>query len=159
MRRAATKRGSRGPVKALTTEEAQAFVRVAAETEAAAWPALALMMLAGLRAGEAFAVTADRLDLRAGRLVVDRQLTQFGGLRVTKAGESRTVELAPQLMELLGGLAAGPARERVVGLDGAPLGATKPPGPYLVHRRCRSVRPGCRRCRSTAGPSTPCGER
>ena len=111
-RGAAAKRGSRGPVKALTTSEAQAFLRVAAETEAAAWPAIALMALAGLRAGEAFAVTADRLDFRAGRLVVDRQLTRFGGLHTTKAGEGRTVELAPQLVELLEAGPRGSSRER-----------------------------------------------
>jgi integrase len=133
LRRGATaKRNGRGPAKALTTNEAQAFLRVAAETEAAAWPALALMALAGLRAGEAFAVTADRLDLRAGRLVVDRQLTQFGGRRATKAGESRTVELAPQLVDVLAALSGGSTSERVVGLDGAALGDARPRGPYLM---------------------------
>jgi integrase len=130
----ASKRGGRGLVKALTTEQAKVFMRVATETEHASWPAFALMTLAGLRAGEAFAVTADRLDLRGARLVVDRQLTQFGDLRVPKEGESRTVELAPQLVELLEALTCRPSGDRVVRLDGAPLAVAegKPRGPYLV---------------------------
>ena len=61
LRRGAARGRRRGQrVKALTTSQAQAFLRVAEETEPESWPALALMMLAGLRAGEALAVTADR---------------------------------------------------------------------------------------------------
>lgn len=132
LRRGATSKRKGGRViKAFTTEEARAFARVAAATEPAAWPALALMMLAGLRAGEAFAVTADRVDVRAGRLLVDRQLAQFGGLRPTKNGEARAVELAPQLAVVLEELTRRPVGSRVVRLDGGALGEGRR-GPYLV---------------------------
>jgi hypothetical protein len=105
---------------------------MAEKAEGAAWPrrlaALALMTLAGLRAGKAFAVTADRLDTRAGRLLVDRHLTEFGGLGMTMAGESRTVGLVPQLVTLLRDLSHGKAAERVVRLDGEALSPARSPG-------------------------------
>lgn len=121
---ASGKRGQR--VKALTTGEAQSFVRAAEQTEPVAWPALALMLLAGLRAGEASAVRADRLDRSASRLLVDRQLTQFGGLRAaTKTGEPRSVERAPQLLELLERVAGADDAARVVTIEGGALDAPR----------------------------------
>jgi len=124
-----------GPVKALTAAEARRLVEVAPGCVPRAWPALALMLFGGLRAGEAFAVTADRVDLAGRRLLVDRQLAQFGGLRPTKTGEGRRVELSAPLAAVLRSAieaARQPSSERVVRLDGGALGASAPTGPYLA---------------------------
>jgi integrase len=130
--RAAAKRASgKRLVKALTTEQAQTFLPVAEKTEAGSWPALALMTLAGLRAGEALALTQERLDLRGGRLLVDQQLTQYGGLVPPKGGEAGWVQLAPQLLEICQALLRSRSAGRVVTLEGAVLGA-RAPGPFLL---------------------------
>ncbi len=127
----AAKRSVGKRVKALTTDQAIAFLATAKSTEPGSYPALALMTLAGLRAGEALAVTAERIDLKAGALLVDQQLTQFAGLCPPKGGEAGPVQLAPQLVEILKGLTAARASGRVVGLDRAELGAAAA-GPFLL---------------------------
>ncbi len=136
LRRGSSSR-ARGRVKALTAEEARRLAAIAPDVVPEAWPKLALMMLAGLRAGEALAVTADRLDLAGGRLLVDQQLTQWGGLRRTKDGEERSVELSRPLVEILRGALeryAAPPRDKVVRLDGggALCAAAAARSPFLL---------------------------
>lgn len=137
LRRGAASRVKGRRVKALMPEQARQLAAAAPGLIPDAWPRLALMMLAGLRPGEALAVTADRLDLAGRRLLVDQQLTQFGGLRPVKDGEGRSVELSRALVEVLRvaleRYAAAP-REKVVRLDGAPAaaGGGAERGPFVL---------------------------
>jgi integrase len=88
-------------VRALDAAQAGAFRRAARETEPRTFPYLMTLMLAGLRPGEGLAVTKDRLDLTNGKLLVDRQIAQPGGVKVTKTGDERTVDLSADLVNIL----------------------------------------------------------
>jgi len=89
-------------VKALTADQASAFL-AAAETNAPEhYRYFCTLMLAGLRPGEGLALTADKLNFRDRSILVDCQIGQHGGLKSTKTGQERTVDLSRQLAAILG---------------------------------------------------------
>src|SRR5262245_13740857 len=85
----------------MTENQAAAFLIAAEQRAPAHYPYFATLMLAGLRPGEGLGVTEDRIDLRRRALLVDRQIGQHGGLKTTKTGEERAVDLSAHLAVLL----------------------------------------------------------
>jgi integrase len=131
----ASRRRARDDAKAFTAEEAQRFAKIAETTEPEAWPALATMMLAGLRAGEALAVTEAKLGLGVKVLVVDEQLQHNVGLKAPKDDSAREVDLSAALVEILQAHLARPATARVVGIGNRPLAAgSGERGPFIFAR-------------------------
>jgi integrase len=124
--------GAEAPEESLAfeTDEATRFLEAARKYEPAYFPALATMMLTGLRVGEALAVTADRIDLARRTLRVDRQI---GG--TPKDNEARTVDLAAGVVPILQAaiLRRTQKAPRVVNLSGDPIGPEAPAGPWLFH--------------------------
>src|SRR6266545_4685818 len=89
-------------VKALDPRQAAAFLASAEQHARDHFPYFCTLMLSGLRSSEGLAVTADRIDLRGRTLLVDRQIGQHGGLKATKTGEERSVDLSAHLAGALG---------------------------------------------------------
>ena len=98
-------RHQKGEAKEWQLADMQAFLRACQEDATPLAHMLALMLLTGLRPGEALGLRWDDLDLRAGALTVRRSITWAGstwhvGGPKTRAGE-RTVALPSLAVQLL----------------------------------------------------------
>ena len=102
--RGAKKTAEQTKAKALDARQAAAFLTAAEKHALNHYPYFCTLMLSGLRPSEGLAVTADRIDLRGRSLLVDRQVGQHGGLKSTKTGEERSVDLSAHLAYVLGAL-------------------------------------------------------
>jgi len=125
-------------VKALDPRQAAAFLASAEQHARDHFPYFCTLMLSGLRSSEGLAVTADRIDLRGRTLLVDRQIGQHGGLKATKTGEERSVDLSAHLAEVLGAMIEArkaPTLGKVVPITGAtpPGDDTRSLGPWLFY--------------------------
>jgi integrase len=76
-------------------------------------------MLSGVRPGEALALTAEKISVLDRSLKVDGQIGQHGGLKATKTGESRTVDVSSKLLAILTSLFH--------------VGGERPAGPWLFY--------------------------
>jgi integrase len=125
-------------VKALTPEQAGAFLAAAQAHAPGDYPFFATLLLAGLRAGEALALTSDKIDLRGRSMLIDAQIGQHGGLKSTKTGDARQVELSGHLAGLLGtvikGKRASTAKVVPIAVLEAPATSEeRPAGPWLFY--------------------------
>jgi integrase len=106
-------------VPAFDADQAGRFLAAAQQHSPEHYPAFATMMLAGLRVGEALAVTPERIDIAKRTLRVDAQV---GG--TLKDDEPRTVDLAAPLVSILAALVEtrsnGSTRPKVVTIAGSP---------------------------------------
>ncbi len=105
MSRVPRPRHQKGEAKEWQLADMQAFLRACQEDATPLAHMLALMLLTGLRPGEALGLRWDDLDLRAGALTVRRSITWAGstwhvGGPKTRAGE-RTVALPSLAVQLL----------------------------------------------------------
>jgi len=101
-------RGERREARGWTLEEMRRFLAVALEDGRPLASMLALMLLTGLRPGEAMGLRWEDVDLKAATLAVKRSVTWAGsawhmGQPKTKAGE-RTIALPSLAVSLLEGL-------------------------------------------------------
>ena len=62
---------------------------------------VATCLYTGLRNGELYALTWDRVNLEQRQIVVDRSWCSKGGFKCTKSGDDRIIEIAPNLLPLL----------------------------------------------------------
>jgi integrase len=94
-----------------------------------------MLMLAGLRPAEGFAVRNEKIDFASGTLLVDGQIGQQGGFKVTKTGDERTVDLSKTLISILRGRGEQKtSSSKVVAITGTPLDAeAMKPGPWLFY--------------------------
>jgi integrase len=125
-------------VKAFDSEQARRFLTSARDHEPAHYPYFCTLMWSGLRPGEGFALTADKIDLRQLSLLVDAQVGQHGGLKTTKDAEARTVDVSARLagvLEQAMKAGKGAAAPKVVSISGAPQMADegRPLGPWLFY--------------------------
>jgi integrase len=125
-------------VKALTPEQAGAFLAAAREHAPDHYPFFATLLLAGLRPGEALALAPDKIDQRGRSMLIDAQIGQHGGLKTTKTGDSRQVELSAHLAGLLETVirrrSAGTAKVvPIAGRDAPVPSEERPPGPWLFY--------------------------
>ena len=119
-------------VKALDAAQAARFLASAKATTPRHYPYFATLLLAGLRPGEGLGVTTDKIDLRAGSLLVAAQVGQHGGLKTTKTGEARSVDLSAPLVAILREAIDARPKPRVVSLAGEALDGASEVGPFLL---------------------------
>jgi integrase len=126
-------------VKAMTSEEASAFLKVALPLAPDDYPYFCTLMLAGLRPGEGLAVTTESINRRARTMLVSSQIGQHGGLKTTKTGEGRTVDLSRHLAAILADVTAtraanGTSDAKVVSISGDAIQHGKRAlGPWLFY--------------------------
>jgi integrase len=65
------------------------------------YPHYAVALYTGLRSGEMYALTWDKVDLNSRQILVDSSWSNKDGLKSTKSGNDRMVEIAPTLLPLL----------------------------------------------------------
>jgi integrase len=124
-------------VKALDAGQAQRFLASAKEHAPDHYPYFATLMWAGLRPGEGMALTAEKIDVRGRAVLVHAQIGQHGGLKATKTGEERKVDVSARLGDVLA--QATTARKaatapKVVSISGeAREGGARSVGPWLFY--------------------------
>lgn len=132
----AKKKHSEVEVKALDLGQAAAVLESARVHEPRHYPYLATLLLAGLRPSEGLAVTADRIDFTRRTLRVDRQLALHdGGVKSTKTGKARFVDLSKPLVAILRDAATSKtATTKVVSISGEPPSSEQTPNaPWLSY--------------------------
>lgn len=60
-----------------------------------------MALYTGMRNGELYAVTWDKVNLDQRRILVDSSWNNKDGFKDTKSGDDRIVEIAPELLEIL----------------------------------------------------------
>jgi integrase len=121
-------------VKAMTDEQGRAFLAAAEDHSKEHHPYFCTLMLAGLRPGEGLALTPEKINLRGHSILVDSQIGQHGGLKTTKTGEERKVDLSRRLAAVLTPVrSTRPAIEtKVVSIAGN-VESERPLGPWLFY--------------------------
>jgi integrase len=125
-------------VKALTPGQAGAFLAAAQTHAPDDYPFFATLLLAGLRTGEALALTTDKIDLRGRTMLINAQIGQHGGLKSTKTGDARQVELSRHLASLLANVMKGrrtsTAKVVPIAAQESPAGSdARAAGPWLFY--------------------------
>jgi integrase len=65
------------------------------------YPHVAVALYTGMRNGEIYALTWDKVDLNERKILVDCSWNSTDGLKSTKTGDDRIVEIAPPLLVIL----------------------------------------------------------
>ena len=84
--------------KFLTEPQVKMFLAKAKEFDSPWYYHWLLAVYTGLRNGELYALTWDKVDLDRRVLTVDQSWTKQGGFKSTKSGDDRIVEIAPALL-------------------------------------------------------------
>jgi len=87
-------------IKALDRLQLRRFLDTAAASEPEYYPLFFTLARAGLRLGEAFALTWEHLDFESRQIRVDQGVSA-GSLSTTKSGRSRDVDMSAQLRDVL----------------------------------------------------------
>ncbi|MES2767846.1 MAG: site-specific integrase, partial [Bdellovibrionota bacterium] len=77
------------------------LLRKAQELEWDWYPHYAIALYAGLRSGEAYALTWDKVNLEQRQILVDSSWNSRNGFKSTKSGDDRVIEIAKPLLPLL----------------------------------------------------------
>jgi integrase len=85
----------------LTLEQVKVFLTQAKIMESEWYPIWAMALYTGMRNGELYALTWDKVNLDQRRILVDSSWNKEDGLKDTKSGDDRIVEIAPELLEIL----------------------------------------------------------
>lgn len=137
---------ARRRVNALTREEEAVFVSAASQVPM--WPAIALMLYAGLRRGEVIALRWGDVDLRAGMLSITRSAVQISGALHVGPPKSdagvRCVPVSPELADVLrkhrrAAMRAGRAGAACPVVASPSGGMVTPAGIYSALRRLEEV--------------------
>lgn len=134
----AAKAAPAAQVKALSLEQTGAFLAAARVHAPDHHACFSTMLLSGVRPGEAMALTADKIDLRGRSMLIDAQVGQHGGLKSTKTGKGRQVELSAHLVGLLTSVMnrTRDTSAKVVSIapaEPAPTPSSRPAGPWLFY--------------------------
>ena len=87
--------------KVLTKEQANVFLTKAKQFDSEWYPIWAMAVYTGMRNGELYALTWDKVDLERRILIVDAAWNSKDGFKSTKSGNDRTLEIAPNLVYIL----------------------------------------------------------
>lgn len=103
--------------KVLTEEQMRTLLTKARALNWPWFPHYSMAVYTGMRSGEMYALTWDKVDLGNRQIVVDSSWSNKDGLKSTKSGDDRIVEIAPSLLPLLQELklksgGVGPVLER-----------------------------------------------
>ncbi len=74
---------------------------------------LVFLLFTGLRIGELLGLQLHNVDLDAGEIVIDRQIVSSGAMTETKNGESRTIKLTDEAIEILRNQRVTQAQQRL----------------------------------------------
>ena len=85
----------------LTLEQVKIFLTQAKIMESEWYPIWAMALYTGMRNGELYSVTWDKVNLEQRRILVDSSWNKDDGFKDTKSGDDRIVEIAPELLEIL----------------------------------------------------------
>jgi len=87
--------------KVLTEEQARTLLNKAKEYDWEWYPHCTTALYTGMRNGELFALTWDKVNLNDRKIQVDCSWNNKDGFKSTKSGDDRIVEIAPNLMPIL----------------------------------------------------------
>lgn len=87
--------------KVLTEDQVRSFLHRARDMGVEWYPIWAAALYTGMRNGELFALTWDKINLDDRLITVSSSWSIKDGFKSTKSGHDRIVEIAPQLMDLL----------------------------------------------------------
>ncbi len=87
--------------KVLTLEQTRTLLEKAKEYNSEWYYHWTLALYTGLRNGELFALTWDKINFENRTMLVDSSWNKFDGFKDTKSGDDRIVEIAPTLMTVL----------------------------------------------------------
>lgn len=85
----------------LTIEQMKTLLNYAKISNHEWYPIWAMALYTGLRNGELYAITWDKVDLENRKAVIDSAWNSKDGFKDTKSGHDRMIELAPELVVLL----------------------------------------------------------
>jgi integrase len=98
--------------KVLNEDQARMLLARAKEQEWQWYPHYALALYTGMRNGELFALTWEKVDFDRRTILVDCAWNSKDGFKSTKSGDDRMIEIAPALLPIL--------RELQIQADGSP---------------------------------------
>ena len=87
--------------KVLTEEQVVTFLNRAKEYDIQWYPHWCLALYTGMRNGELYALTWDKVNFEDRQILVDSSWNSKDGFKDTKSGDDRLVQIAPKLMEIL----------------------------------------------------------
>ena len=87
--------------KVLTQDQVAVFLNRAKEYGIQWYPHWCLALYTGMRNGELYALTWDKVNFEQRQILVSRAWNNKDGFKDTKSGDDRIVEVAPKLMEIL----------------------------------------------------------
>lgn len=85
----------------LTREQVNILLSKAKEVRCEWYPIWAMALYTGMRNGELYALTWDKVDLPQRKIKVDCSWNNKDGFKDTKSGDDRIVEIAPNLLEVM----------------------------------------------------------
>lgn len=86
----------------LTEEQVRVFLEKAKQMDHEWYPHYVMAVYTGMRNGELYALTWDKVDLNNRKILVSSTWdTKYGFKDLTKSGDDRIVEIAPNLLRLL----------------------------------------------------------
>ena len=98
--------------KVLTEDQARMLLAKAKDQDWKWYPHYAVALYTGMRNGELYALTWDKLDFDQRTILVNCAWNSKDGLKSTKSGDDRMIEIAPALLPIL--------RELQTAADGSP---------------------------------------
>ncbi len=85
----------------LTLPQVELLLNRAKEHECEWYPHWALAIYTGMRNGELYALTWDKVDIEGRQIKVDMSWNNVDGFKSTKSGDDRIVEIAPSLVHVI----------------------------------------------------------
>lgn len=85
----------------LTLEQIKILLNQAKIMNCEWYPICAMALYTGMRNGELYALTWDKVNLEQRRILVDSSWNNEDGFKDTKSGDDRIVEIAPELLYIL----------------------------------------------------------
>lgn len=85
----------------LTQDQARTLLTQAKIMEGEWYPIWAMALYTGMRNGELYALTWDKVNLENRKILVDSSWNNKDGFKDTKSGDDRIVEIAPELLYVL----------------------------------------------------------
>ena len=85
--------------KVLTQDQVAVFLNRAKEYGIQWYPHWCLALYTGMRNGELYALTWDKVNFEQRQILVSRAWNNKDGFKDTKSGDDRIVQVAPKLME------------------------------------------------------------
>ncbi len=87
--------------KVLTQEQVKKFLNKAKEYEDKWYPIWCTALYTGMRNGELYALTWDKVNLEDRLIIIDTAWNRVDGFKSTKSGDDRIIEIAPNLLIIL----------------------------------------------------------